>query len=136
MRVEEYDLINNLAQAQADITFGHIARERNDFANTELLRILSGTMGRAVVNFAGKDGFVQHQCHDIFWSGYRYILTLRRKCSTQVLYQTLCNMRWWRNLTSVCIPPRIYQSCELCFGKMCGHIERGSDKQERIDSTN
>ena len=54
-RVEKYDLINNLAQAQAGITFGHIARGDIDFAKNELQKILSGKMGRAVVKFAGKD---------------------------------------------------------------------------------
>ncbi len=34
-RVEECDLINNLAQAQADITFAHIARGDIDFAKNE-----------------------------------------------------------------------------------------------------
>ncbi len=55
-RVEKYDLINNLAQAQAGITFGHIARGDIDFTMNELQRILSRKMGRAIVNFAGKDG--------------------------------------------------------------------------------
>ena len=54
-RVEKYDLINNLAQAQAGITFGQIARGDVDFAKNELQRIISGKMGRAVVKFAGKD---------------------------------------------------------------------------------
>ena len=54
-RVEKYDLINNLAQAQAGITFGHIARGDIDFAKNELQRILSEKMGRSIVNFAGKD---------------------------------------------------------------------------------
>ncbi len=75
-RVEKYDLINNLAQAQASITFGHIARRDIDFTKNDLQRILSGKMGRAVMNFAGKDGFMEYQCLDIFWSGYRYILNL------------------------------------------------------------
>ena len=54
-RVEKYDLTNRLAQAQAGITFGHISRGDTDFFKNELHRILSGKMGRAVVNFAGKD---------------------------------------------------------------------------------
>ena len=54
-RVEKYDLINNLAQAQASTTFEHIALGDVYFAKNELARILSGEMGRAVVNFAGKD---------------------------------------------------------------------------------
>ena len=53
--VEKYDLINNLVQAQAGITFGHIARGDIDFAKNLFQKILSGKMGRAVVNFAGKD---------------------------------------------------------------------------------
>ncbi len=54
-RVEKYDLIHNLAQVQACITFGHIARGDIDLAKNELQRILLGKLGRAVVNFAGKD---------------------------------------------------------------------------------
>ncbi len=54
-RVEKYDLINNLVQAQAGITFPHIAHGDIDFAKNELQKILSGKMDRAVVNFAGKD---------------------------------------------------------------------------------
>ncbi len=54
-RVEKYDLINNLAQAQAGITFGHIARGDIDFAKNKLQKILSCMMGRTIVNFAGKD---------------------------------------------------------------------------------
>ncbi len=54
-RVEKHDLIHNLAQAQAGITFGHIARGDIDFAKNELQRIFSGKLGRAVVNFAAKD---------------------------------------------------------------------------------
>ncbi len=34
-RVEKYGLINNLAQAQAGITFGHIARGDVDSAKNE-----------------------------------------------------------------------------------------------------
>ncbi len=56
-RVEKYDLINKLAQAQASITFGHICRGDIDFAKNELQRIKSSKMGRAVVIFAGKDEF-------------------------------------------------------------------------------
>ncbi len=40
-RVEKYELIKNLAQAQAGITFGDIARGEIDFAKNELQRILS-----------------------------------------------------------------------------------------------
>ena len=54
-RVEKYDLINNLAQAQAGITFGQIARGDIDFAKTELQRILAGKMSRSIVSFAEKD---------------------------------------------------------------------------------
>ena len=54
-RVEKYDLLNNLAQAQAGIIFGHIARGDIDFAKNELQKILSGKMSRTIVNFAGKD---------------------------------------------------------------------------------
>ena len=45
-RVEKYDLLNNLAQAQAGITFGHIARGDIDYAKNELQEILSGGMGK------------------------------------------------------------------------------------------
>ncbi len=54
-RVEKYDLINNLAQAQTGITLGHIARGDIDFAKKELQKILSSKMGRTIVSFAGKD---------------------------------------------------------------------------------
>ncbi len=54
-RVEKYHLIHNLAQAQAGLTFGQIAREDIDFTKNELQKILSGKLRRAVVNFAGKD---------------------------------------------------------------------------------
>ncbi len=54
-RVEKYDLIQNLAQAEAGITFGHIARGEIEFAKNELQRILSGKLGRTIVKFAGKD---------------------------------------------------------------------------------
>ncbi len=43
-RVQKYDLINNLAQAQSGITFGYIARGDIDFAKNELHEILSGKM--------------------------------------------------------------------------------------------
>ena len=39
-RVEKYDLINKLAQAQAGITFSQIARGDIDFAKNEMQRIL------------------------------------------------------------------------------------------------
>ncbi len=35
-RVEKYDLISNLAQAEADITLGYIARGDVDFTKNEL----------------------------------------------------------------------------------------------------
>ncbi len=53
-RVEKYDLVNSLAQAQAGITFDYIARGDIEFAKTELQRIFAGKMGRSAVNFAGK----------------------------------------------------------------------------------
>ena len=54
-RVEKYDLINNLAQAPAGITFGQIARGDIDFAKADLQKILSGRLNRATVTFADKD---------------------------------------------------------------------------------
>ncbi len=54
-RFEKYDLINNLAQAQAGFTFGHIARKDIYFAKNISQKILCGKMGWAVVKFAGKD---------------------------------------------------------------------------------
>ena len=83
-RVEKYDLIRNLAHAQAGITLGQIARGDIDFAKNELKRILSGKLGRAVVNFAGKD-----EVHGISISRHllRCITNLRWICSTLVPYR-------------------------------------------------
>ena len=55
-KFEKYDLINNLAEAQAGINFGHIARGDIDFAKNELKKIISAKMSKTIVNFAGKDG--------------------------------------------------------------------------------
>ncbi len=53
-RVEKYHLIHSLALAQEGTTFSHIARGDIEFPKNELKRILSGKLGRAVVNFVGK----------------------------------------------------------------------------------
>ncbi len=58
-KFEKYDLINNLAEAQAGINFGHIARGDIDFAKNELKKIISAKMSKTIVNFAGKDGVHQ-----------------------------------------------------------------------------
>ncbi len=54
-RVEKYEPINNLAQAQAGVTFDYVMREDINFDKNEQQRILYGKKGRAVVNFAVKD---------------------------------------------------------------------------------
>ncbi len=54
-KVEKNELINNLAQAQASITFGHIARGDIDFFKNERQRVLPGKIDGDIVNFAGKD---------------------------------------------------------------------------------
>ncbi len=54
-RVKKYDLINNLALAQAGMPFGCIARGDIYFAKNELQRIVPGKVGWANENFAGKD---------------------------------------------------------------------------------
>ena len=122
--VEKYELINNLAQDQAGITFGHIARGDFDFAKNDLQKILSGKMGRTIVNFARKD-----EVCGVSMS--RHLLV-----RVQVYSESIMEL-----FDSGAIPKRdvsqngeektppygtnqpFHQSCELCFGKVCGHIE-------------
>ena len=54
-RVEKYDLMNNLAQASAGITFGHIARGDVDNIRKDLQNVLTGTMKRTSLNVVGED---------------------------------------------------------------------------------
>ena len=77
-RVEKYDLINNLAQASAGITFGQIDRGDIDFAKADLQKILSGRLNRATVTFADKD-----QVHGL--SMWRHLLIRVRVYSESTL---------------------------------------------------
>ena len=54
-RVEQYDLLNNLAQAEAGITFGQIARGDVDNVRKDLQKILSGRFKNPSLNVAGED---------------------------------------------------------------------------------
>ncbi len=64
-RVEKYDLINSLAQSDACITFGHIARGGIDFTKSESQRIPAEKVGWVTVNFAGKE-----EVHGVSMSGH------------------------------------------------------------------
>ena len=67
-RVEKYDLINNLAQAPAAVTFGQIARGDTDFAKAFLQKAMSGRLNRSTVTFADED-----QERGLSMSGYLHV---------------------------------------------------------------
>ena len=93
-RVEKYDLINNLSQVQAGINFGHIARGDIEFAKNELQWMLSGKMGWAIVNFAGKA-----EVHGVPMPGHLLLRVETYSEPTMALFdsgatQMLCDIRW------------------------------------------
>ncbi len=73
-RGEKYDLINSLAEAQAGITFSHIAHGYIDFVKTELQRTLAGKMDRSVLNFVGT-----YEVHEV--TLLRHLLVRVEVCS-------------------------------------------------------
>ncbi len=122
-RVEKYNLINNLAQAQAAITFGHIARGDIDFPRNEFQRILSGKMGGAKVNFAGKD-----EVHGVSMSRHLLVRVEVYSESTMALFDSgaIANI----------MSHKIVKKLHLRMQPMNrGHIERGSDKLGTASST-
>ena len=52
-RAEEYDLVNDLAQATAGSTFSQIDSGGINFAQADLQKILPGLLNRATVTLAG-----------------------------------------------------------------------------------
>ena len=54
-RVEQYDLLNNLAQAESGITFGQIARGDVDNIRKDLQKVLSGRVKKTPLNVAGEE---------------------------------------------------------------------------------
>ena len=81
--VEKYDLINDLAQAPAGITFGQIARGDIDYAKAYLQRILSGRLNRATVTFADED-----QVHGISMSTHLLVRVRVYSESTLALFDS------------------------------------------------
>ena len=60
-KVENYDFMNNTAQAQAGIDFGSIESRNIDFAKNKLQRILSENVGRALENMARNMSFMEYR---------------------------------------------------------------------------
>ncbi len=82
-RIGKYDLINNSAQAQAGITFGHIARGDIESAMNELLKILPDKLARTIVNFAGRD-----EVHGVSMSQYQLVRVQVYSKSTMALFDS------------------------------------------------
>ena len=92
-RVEKYDLINNLAQAQADITSAILLAEKLISQRMNCRRSCPARLVGPLLTSREKMKFMEYRFLNIFWFEYKCILNLRWHCSTRMLYRTLCHTR-------------------------------------------
>lgn len=63
--MEKYDLMNNLAQASAGITFGQIDRGEVDNVRKDLEKVLTGRMKNSSFNVVGEVEYIPPSRHQL-----------------------------------------------------------------------
>ena len=122
-RVEKYDLINNLAQAPADISFSQIARSDIDFAKADPQKILPARLNRATVNFADKD-----QVHGLSMSRHLLVRVWVYSDSTLGLFYSgaIPNVMSWKMVGRLHVrmmpTTRLIKVANCAFEKCVGHL--------------